>query len=63
QLLGRVKSIFQVEVSVNELFKNPTVEGLAYQVLEGIEVLTEEQAEEIERILSSRLLEVNSNEN
>ncbi|HEU4962712.1 MAG TPA: beta-ketoacyl synthase N-terminal-like domain-containing protein [Bacilli bacterium] len=58
QLLGRIKSIFKVDVSVNELFETPTIGSLAAQVMDKLGDLTEEEAEEVQQTLVTLLSEV-----
>ncbi|QWU15607.1 Acyl transferase domain-containing protein [Paenibacillus sophorae] len=59
QLLGRIKSIFKVEVSVSNLFESPTIGSLASQVLDKLDTLTEEEAEEVQQTLATLLIGVN----
>ncbi|WP_151735794.1 type I polyketide synthase ['Paenibacillus yunnanensis' Narsing Rao et al. 2020] len=59
QLLGRIQSIFKVELPVNELFEFPTIEGLACQVLDKLGTLTEEEADEVQQTLMTLLIGVN----
>lgn len=59
QLLERIRSIFKIEVSVNDLFTAPTVSNLSAQVLDKLSSLSEEDASEVQQIIAKLLNGVN----
>lgn len=48
QLIGKIRSTFQVEISIRELFECPTIKQLAQRIVTGIETLTEDQVATID---------------
>ena len=48
QLIGKIRSTFQVEISIRELFECPTIQQLSQRIVTGIETLTEDQVAAID---------------